>query len=191
MAITILRETEPARLFCLYRGQQSTQGTYVELNCRDGLLRADYNPVIGSGGPRAGWHGHDRRYSIPLLQMDTVNVLMEEILPLAQRVVDGYEAVWDGHNYIAQLSEDTMDAEDEIERVISYYEADLHWGDASDWLYDIRSEIIERLRSGAATIDQLIDEYQGIGFEDDPILTGLRPHIEYLAGKAREEETCQ
>lgn len=43
---------------------------------------------------------------------------MEAILPLAQRVVDGAEVVWDGYNWVSKLDDDASKAEHEIERML-------------------------------------------------------------------------
>ena len=127
-------------LWCHYTHQTSAQGCYVELDCETGRFTADYNPEIGYGVPEAVWHGCTRRYEIPCLLADPANKLLAELRPLAQRIVDGYETIWDGNNHVGSLDEDAQTAEAELARCCTELmeqpnEADciVEW-DAEEWL---------------------------------------------------------
>lgn len=137
MTIEIIKLTDWDELHCWYHGQTSPQGCYIELDCRNNSLAACYNHEIGNAIPFSLYHGHDRRYGIPCITADAANDLMEELLPLAERVVAGYRSEWDGHNHVARLDADAIAAEEEIERMIAErdFENDgVSTWDASEWL---------------------------------------------------------
>jgi len=100
-----------------YPGQTNSQPVYIELNCKHETLTADYNTEIGNAVPFDVYHGHVQRFSIPLLKTDDLNALLDEIAPLAERVIDGYESVWNGNNHVARFSDDARAALEEIEEL--------------------------------------------------------------------------
>jgi len=127
-------------LYCHYDRQTSAQDCYVELDCRNGTLSASYNAEIGNAVPFSVYHGHEQRFGIPMLTAAAVNALMDQITPLAQRVIDGYESDWNGNNMVATFTDDAQAAIDEI-REICDAEAEsadesnsIQEWDAGDWL---------------------------------------------------------
>ncbi len=177
--LRIFHEVQPGALLAIYPGQQKPQSAYIELDCRTGSLQADWNGEVGNAVPADVWHGHTRRYAIPLLRGATVNALLDEIAPFAQRVLDGYASAWDGNNHVATFDDDASVAEEEIETIIeSYGEGDLHWADAEDWLHEVRDELA--LAFDDETIDEMIDKYGGDGTEDAPVLVGIRDYLDDL-----------
>lgn len=178
-----------------YPGQTSPQPCYVELDCRTGALSASYSGEIGNAVPAHVWHGHAQRWSIPALKGDAANALLEEIEPLAQRVVDGYSARWDGSNSVADFDEDAEAAREEIAALCERAEEDATRGDAgavnvweaSEWLGGIGDRALQAGTYGitATTTDDELDaietrveeEAEGEGVD---ALTGLRKHLEWL-----------
>ena len=179
--LKIIEETEPNRLLHIYPRQEAPQGCFLYLDCETGQFGADWDAQIGNAVPSDVWHGHTRWYPIPVLQDSTVNALLAELAPLAQRVLDGYASEWNGNNLVGAFDDDAQAAEAEIGRAIEDYgDGDLHWADARDWLYGIEDELVERIANGE-TIDSLIDELDGDGSaEDKPVLVGLLNYVESL-----------
>lgn len=101
-------------LHCHYDRQTNAQPCFIELDCETGRLCADYNGEIGNAIPMSVYHGHDQRWGIPALTAAAANALLQEIAPIAQRVVDGYESEWDGNNMVARFNDDAHAAIDEI-----------------------------------------------------------------------------
>lgn len=199
-SVEIVRVRTRAELHKHYDGQTKTQDCYVELNCRDRLLHADWNCEIGNAVPAAVWHGHTRRWGIATLTADAANDLLDEIAPLAERVCDGYERDWDGNNHVARFSADALAAMDEIERLCERAGDDpsdcvQEW-DAAEWLHGIGSADRQRAEYGitAATTD---DELRAIESrietearaDDVDVLHGLERHLEWLRRDAPEIET--
>src|SRR3990167_4329409 len=120
-------------LLKVYPGQAGPQPCYLSLSVATGRLWAGANPELCNAVPEAVWHGIVRRYEIPVLQAATATALMQELVPLMQRVVEGAVVVWDGHNHVARLSEEAEEAEEAIV-VRCANEEDVHWADAGDWL---------------------------------------------------------
>ncbi|MFF5265128.1 hypothetical protein ACFY4C_40110 [Actinomadura viridis] len=112
--VNIIRCTEPAELYRRYDGQGAAQPAFIELDLSEGTLLADYKAEVGNAVPMAVFHGLRRRYPIPVLIGEAANRVMEELAPLAQRVLDDCEEVWNGHNMVARLGEDAQAAEEEI-----------------------------------------------------------------------------
>ena len=117
MSLTIKKIESIDELYRHYDRQSSSQGCYVELDCRDEVLTASYNAEIGNAVPSAVWHGHVQRWGIPLLTVDRCNDLLDDIAPLAEQVIDGYESVWDGNNNVARFDDDAREAIDEIDHL--------------------------------------------------------------------------
>ncbi|GGW17497.1 hypothetical protein GCM10010264_73150 [Streptomyces globisporus] len=113
--VKIIRCTEPDELYRHYDGQSEPQGTYIELDLQQESLLADYDAEVGSGSPAAVRHGFERRYAIPVLTGEAANRVMEEIAPLAARMLADWEEIWDGNNMVARLGDDARAAEAEIE----------------------------------------------------------------------------
>jgi hypothetical protein len=103
-----------AELFRRYHQQTDAQPAFAELDPTSGYLRASFAPEIGNAVPAAVAHGLRRRYPIPVLHTDGANALLRELIPLAQRVTDGFSATWDGNNTIGVLAADAVKAEDQI-----------------------------------------------------------------------------
>lgn len=125
-----------AELYCKYPRQSENQDCHVAIDCRSRRLWAEYNPEIGNARPFEVYHGHVRRYTIPALREDAANALLDDLAELADRVCDGYESVWDGHNHVAKLDEDAQEAEEEIERLCDAQQdaqEDLVVWDAWEW----------------------------------------------------------
>ena len=125
-------------LHCHYDRQTESQGCYIELDCENEKLSASYNAEIGNAIPFSVYHGLDQRWGIPCLTGDTVNDLLDEIAPLAERVIAGYESDWNGNNHVATFTDDAQAAIDEITEICDAVEADetnsvQEW-DVGDWL---------------------------------------------------------
>lgn len=127
---------EVGDLYLKYSGQHSPQPCYVQLDCEAETLCAEVDGMIGPGTPFRIWHGRAIRWAIPALTTEAAEALLEEILPLAQRVVEGYECRWDGSNHVGKLDEDAQEAAEAIrdlcDRDWSEWEVLSVW-DAHDW----------------------------------------------------------
>ncbi|MGY3341101.1 hypothetical protein ACVW0K_007294 [Streptomyces filamentosus] len=160
--LTIL-PTRAAELHLQYKGQSKPQPAYLELDLEAGRLYADTDAVVGSGSPDSVRHGFDRRYRIPALTGQAADRLLEEIRPLAQRMLADWEEVWDGNNMVARLGEDALAAEEEIEAIVARYE-DEHDVDPADLIavWDVDSATngceAEEYEITAGTTDEQLDE---------------------------------
>ncbi|MER6109285.1 hypothetical protein [Streptomyces hirsutus] len=114
-ALRVIACTSPTELFRHYDGQTEAQDAYIELDLANGTLLADYNGEIGNAVPFTVYHGIDRRYAIPILTGDAANRVMEEIRPLAERILADSEIEWDGNNNVAKLGPDALAAEEALE----------------------------------------------------------------------------
>lgn len=165
MSVEIIKCAEQDELYRHYTGQSDAQPAYIELDLRRGTLLADYDGVIGSGVPAEVWHGFERRYNIPLLTADAANRVMQEIAPLADRILTDWKEHWDGNNMRARLGEDAVQAEEEIERLLSDYEDDSQNGIADvvqEWDADSAVNGTEAQEYGitADTTNSRLDEIE-------------------------------
>lgn len=105
-------------VFRQYSGQNSPQPAFLELDCKTGVVRATHNCEIGNAIPFSVYHGHDRRFAIPCYaSCRWINAIMRQCRPHFQAILDGYTAEWDGHNTVAQF---TDEARGEMECVADY-----------------------------------------------------------------------
>lgn len=145
MAIKIIRLEDETYLHVQYPGQTSPQDCYIELDLEGETLSANYNAEVGNAVPLAVYHGRRRRYTIPALTATAANALMEELLPLMEKLAADTHITWDGRNNIACLGEDAVAAEDEIDEklyqieytlgdsdMISVWDADEYFGGWTD-----------------------------------------------------------
>lgn len=110
-------------LHCHYQGELQAQSVYVALDLETGALYANYDSVIGNGVPGEVHDGRVRRYTLgagpygrePVIPTpEGANRLLEQIKPLAQRVLDGASIEWNGNNMVGVLTADAQQAEEEI-----------------------------------------------------------------------------
>lgn len=188
--LTVKHVADRNDLHCQYPGQTSAQPCYVELDCESATLRAAYNPEIGNGIPFAVHHGRTLRWSIAALTADVANALLDELAPLAQRVVDGFEAVWDGNNMVGQLDADASAASEEIDETIrrgyDRSSADEHdtvsvW-QACDWYGPLGSTSVQ-CRELGITADTTDDQLAEIERRENGNAEGaeIEGHGRYLA----------
>ena len=153
-----------ADLYHHYSSQTNPQPCYVELDCENEILLADWNGEIGNAVPFSVWNGHTIRWTIPPLLASTANTLLNEIFPIAERVISGYKSVWNGNNNVAYFNEDATEAIEEIEKLCctDWDESDcvIAW-DAIDWAScggtSSNSSVAKDLKITASSTDEEID----------------------------------
>ena len=195
--ITTVTGTE---LYHRYPGQSAAQPVHVKLDCRgDGTLSASHSPEIGNAVPFAVYHGHVRQWGIPALQAGAADTLLAEIAPLAERVVAGYSAGWDGNNTVADF---TADAERAIEEISELCEASRGSDDdrvvvweAGDY-YGAVGSYTAQCRELGITATTTDDELDSIEVREDGKaaaeriheIEGHAKHLRYLRDWARSAE---
>ena len=125
-----------APLYRRFSGQVKPQDAYIEFDPENGTLEADYDHEIGAV-PESVWHF--RRFRIPVsryLTGEQVAGLLEDerFLALARRVMDGYEARWDGSNMKGHLTEDARQALEEMVKMAKAVEGELQVFSPEDWI---------------------------------------------------------
>lgn len=118
MSVRIIECISPTELYRHYDGEFNAQDVYIELDLREGTLLADYNAQVGNAVPEAVFHGFERRYGIPILTGEAANRVMQELAPLADRILADWESEWNGQSTIAVLGSDALAAEEEIEKLL-------------------------------------------------------------------------
>ncbi len=157
MEIVPSKFEDAAPLYKKYPRQTNPQDAYIELDCRTGSLSADWNGVIGTAIPFSVYHGHERRYEIsPYISGAQLTEFLNdpETVALAQRIIDGYESVWNGNNHVAALTEDAQEAEEELINRIpdtEHIEPVTIWDE--EYCYEARKEIT------AETSDDDLDKW--------------------------------
>ena len=154
-------------LYHRYPNQTQPQSTHLDLDPAGRLLVADCNWEIGNAVSMDVWHGRTRRYNLPsvYLTAGAIRALMDEIVPLCERVCNGYECDWDGQNNVGCLDDDARDAEDEIERALEKERVDqddeIVVVDAPEWFQESRPEILLRIKNGEGASAILNDLTEG------------------------------
>lgn len=193
-AVTVKHVAGTYDLHQHYRGQTSAQPCHVELDCEAGTLTADYSGEIGNGVPVAVWHNRTLRWTIPCLTADAANALLDEVLPIAERIVAGYSRRWDGHNHVGEFDADAEAAREEMASLVDGREfgegEKVEEWDACDWYGPVGGRDAQRDAVGitAATTDEELDAIEAR--EDNAagarIITGLRRYLDGLRDEARE-----
>ena len=189
MSITIHPVTES--LYHKYIHQNEPQGVYLEISQTDASL--DWNGEIGNAVPEAVYHCRVRRYELPIIpKTDAANNLLTEWTPLIQRIADGLDSRWNGHNHIGTLTEDAQEANEELAELIDELRdcdhlAVVAW-DAVDWLddfnpaeYNLTAQTTDKELS--AIVARLEDESK----PDADIVYGLESFLNDKREELREE----
>jgi hypothetical protein len=189
---------EPEYLYCRYQGQTSPQPCYVELDCEDDTLTAAYNGEIGNAVPITVWHNRCLRWPIPALREGAALELLTELLPICERIVAGYESVWDGSNHVGKYTDAAEDAASEAHDLCrdAFDDTDTHlqvW-EAGDWLAGLGTRALQAEQLGiTATMSDAELELKTKKLEeeagDDGIdeVEGLESYLSELRDVARED----
>lgn len=117
--LRIIACKQPTELYRRYDRQSEPQPCYIELDLRQGTLLADYDAEVGNARPFSVYYGFERRYGIPALTAESANRAMEEIRPLAERILADWEERLDSQsNMRAYLGQDAQGAEEEITKYL-------------------------------------------------------------------------
>lgn len=97
-------------------GQFSAQPVYLEINPKHNTLRAGYVPFPGGAVPM---DVHNsiliRCYVDPeFTSVRKINELMRDVAPLADRIIKGHWADFNGMNYVGDLDEDAREAHNQM-----------------------------------------------------------------------------
>lgn len=196
--LTITRCAAPAELYRRYQNQSKPQPAYIELDLRTGRLFATYDSEVGGARPFSVRRGFDRRYPTPVLTAAAANRVMEEIRPLAERVLADWEETLDARqsNLVAVLGEDAAAAEEEIFK---------HLGDGFEdadrvaaWDIDgaVNGEEAKEFGITADTTDERLAEIAAeiksaladCGESDVVVVNGLEEYLEGLRTEAAQEQ---
>lgn len=154
---------ETTQLHCHHNGQVVQQPCYVTFNCVNGELTAEYDPNIDGGHTTVSEvRCLSKGWPIPCLTMDAANRLLDEIAPLAQRVLDGADTEWSRwqNAYVGVYSDDAKLAEEEIAKLCSETEdlSTLSTGDTDYWFIDGSEEALRDLGLDLDSDEQQIIE---------------------------------
>lgn len=140
--LKIIEVKNPMELYRKYPGQSDPQAIYIEIDPETETVSMDYSGEIGNALPCAVYQKLILRYNLPKnFVPKSPNVLMQELLPLAEAIINGHTVEWNGSNNVGQLDEDAQDAERELETYLERMpseEAVQIW-DAGDWLSSCRT----------------------------------------------------
>lgn len=188
--ITITKLTKTDALYHRYQGFGQPQKCFVELDCENKELFADWDAEVGGAVPVPVMVGKRRRYAIPCLTADSANELLHEIVPLAERVIKGYSHGYgsDGNKKAyAELDEDATKAEEEIIRLCedaNYTKKSLIVWYASDYFADNPPEVTPDTNLNALKEEILKNELGS----DVHVIDYLDEYLKDLKEQASEED---
>ena len=137
VTITTPAKSDRAPLYHKYPREINAQDAYLEIDTQDDTACWSSDPEIGNAVPMAVWHQLVHRVPCSnCLTGEQIAMLTEELRPLIQRVCDGSDSDWDGHNYIGTLDNDAAEALAEIESRLDpeNEEGDAQVWETADWL---------------------------------------------------------
>lgn len=162
ITVHITRVNEPDGLYYRYGSQNQPQPVMLELDLEDGGLTCRVNPAIGNGLPESVFYGRILWMEIPILTAAAANQLLKRAEPIAQRIVDDAEIVWDGNKNVGRLGDNARAAYDELADLCDRARFDdsdtVSECDACDWFGgEGREQAIARLGLTALTTDEEIE----------------------------------
>lgn len=108
-----------APIYSRYRTEVNPQPAYIEIDMEKETVEADYSGEIGNAVPAKVWHGLVRRIPVtPYAKGSVLAAFLEsdELRTLVERMIAGFESVWNGNNYVSKMTPDASAAEEELER---------------------------------------------------------------------------
>lgn len=161
--INVIHCEAPDELYCHFAGQSEMQPAYVCIDPVRADLAASYNTLIGDAVPADVFQGLVLRYPIPVLTMDAVNRLLDEIKPLAERVQAGWTRVRSESGWRGELNTDATNAEEKIIALCTerFNDSDkVGEEDAADWFAsDDDASLIAYFGISAETTDAELGEF--------------------------------
>lgn len=155
-----LDENDPGVLFCHYPGQHCRQDVGMTIDLESGILTCQYDPLVGGGSSEALFHRRALWIPMECLIADKANALMDEVKPLADRILAGASIDWNGNNHVGTLNDDATAALDELSDRIAPEAGDpnddstVSEYDADDWFSgEGRTTAIARLGLTADSTD--------------------------------------
>jgi hypothetical protein len=103
-------------VFFQYQNQCFPQRAYLEIDpskCTTNIkCRADYTGIIGNGVPMDVWH--NQLFWVPVAPEVSRGGLKaletdERLISLATQLVDSWEEIWNGNNYVGKFDLDVYD----------------------------------------------------------------------------------
>ncbi|WP_446046434.1 hypothetical protein [Streptomyces olivaceus] len=197
--LTVEPVTDELGLYCWMEHEREARAAFLTLHLEKGALTACHDDSPDGRGVEANVvHGIVREWEVPLLSMRAANELLLEVTPLAQRVLDGADIVWDGHNMTGSLTtEDAVRAEAELEACCSesrFGPEDL----LSVWcVYEMGDTwTAEEAGITADTTDQelaaievrLLEGWRAEVGEPNPVLHGLGGYLENLRDELADSQ---
>ena len=178
-------------LYHKYEQELEAQGAYIELDLRDGELRADWDAEVGNGAPSDVWNGLRRRYGIiNILTTEEINLLLTRLAPIAQRILDGADLNPNG----LVLSNEAQAAEEELTNECDAAQTQSNGViDASGWFgpqEDAHAHSVPDKITKESTDEQLsalVEEAQLDGRIDGWTITGLSEYFEERRNYLRDK----
>lgn len=112
----VLPNRKKKPVFAQYQNQCYPQPAYLEIDpskCTNGLIcHADYSGEIGNGVPVDVWHNRVFRVPVaPEVSREGLKTLEtdERFIALVDQLVDSWEEIWNGNNYVGKHDCDVHD----------------------------------------------------------------------------------
>jgi hypothetical protein len=172
-----------------YYGQTDAQDCQVVLDCETGRLWAE--ACSGRNGvPVKEYHRVWLTWSIERLKASVANDLLAEIAPLAQRILGGFEATWDGHNHVGEYTTEAETASDDINELCLRCNDPtdcLQVWDAFDWLNDLSAAALGiTAETTDDDLDAIADRVRNEAANDDvDVLENLDKCLQYKRSLVR------
>jgi hypothetical protein len=190
-SVTIVYPTES--LHYRRHGEHRPQPVVLELDPEERTLtvRVDHNDRHTTSF--AVYHGRVAHWEVPALTQSAAEELLEDVLPLAERAVAGYDTRWNGSNRIGHYEGDGADAMDEISELLErrhWHEDDaVQVWDAADYLAPIRREAAELLGITAESTDADLERVEEeLRAEARPaLLEGVMEALEAIRERLQDE----
>ncbi len=180
-------------LYLHYSGQINYQPGYVELD-QNGVVRAGTQESIGNSMPMSWFHGTDIAWGVSgCVQGKALKAFLEsdEAIKLLERVYNGHETEWDGHNWVGKLDEDAEEAQAEFETLLDELPTVSVLG-AGEYLYDAKREIGITANTTDEELQEMADTLESDAEADDILLEGtldcLQEWRDHLKVEQEDEE---
>ena len=158
---------EQLPVYCQYPGQLMPQDAYIYMN-EYGVVIAKYKANIGGGVTTDVWHQTTLCWPInPALTGNDILALVEDNLPLFERVHAGHCVEWGGQNFVGTLDDDARSASESLDAVLYLATPSVEVWEASEWLFSV--DDLDTVWPEELTLDECVHQCEQVVSSDQVI----------------------
>lgn len=186
--IDYVEDTYELIFYKKYEGQFKAQPVKIFLDCDNNTMKVE--TCVDDCWTNAVQNNLTLRFDINnKLSGCLINKLLDEIAPYVDKLRDGFDTKWNGHNYIGVFNDDYDELSDKIENICDSYDNDSYDNDLEVWDAEdyFNGECLEvNAKTTDDELDKIIESYQPLE-SDNIYVSGCWEYLTNYRDELKEE----